>query len=132
MSESAVFAWMCEALEASTDLSRLEARGTVRLALKAAGLSVEALTRSQAGVVLERVMPGELSSRGLAEAARICERLGIQLKSARLDDAAAVETPGDAATVSFLIAPSSSTAQALAESRPGSGDPSGARPPTPT
>ena len=38
MAGSSAFEWLCTALEESTTLERLEARGTVRIALKEAGL----------------------------------------------------------------------------------------------
>jgi len=34
MADSAAFGWVCEQLQRATHLSELEARGTVRLALK--------------------------------------------------------------------------------------------------
>ena len=38
MANSTAFEWLCEQLETHTSLDRLEARGTVRLTLKEAGL----------------------------------------------------------------------------------------------
>lgn len=71
----AIFDRVCEALEEATELSRLEARGTVRLALKEAGLDARSASSDQLRVVLEKLLPGELSSRGIADAAAVCERL---------------------------------------------------------
>jgi len=67
VSQSRAFDHACETLERKTKLSRLEARGTVRLALKAAGLDAGRVTARQMGVVFERIMPGEL---GRAASAR--------------------------------------------------------------
>ncbi len=67
MADSAVFECVCEILERSTSLDRLESRGTVRLALKQAGLEARTVTTSQMTVVLEKVLPGELASRGIVD-----------------------------------------------------------------
>ncbi|MCR9092993.1 MAG: hypothetical protein NXI30_02135 [bacterium] len=75
MAESKVFAWLCERLEADTDLDRLEARGTVRICLKQAGLIAADLSPAQAATVVEKVLPQELEARGVAEADVLCERL---------------------------------------------------------
>ncbi|HEB88035.1 MAG TPA: hypothetical protein ENI85_00545 [Deltaproteobacteria bacterium] len=65
MSASAVFELACEVLEAESDLSRLEARGTIRLALKKAGLEAHAIDRDQMCVVTEKILPEELVARGI-------------------------------------------------------------------
>ena len=59
-------------LEQHTDLDRLEARGTLRIALKQAGLDAKTLTLRELGVVFEKIMPGELKMRGVGDAAEIC------------------------------------------------------------
>jgi len=59
-------------LEEATDFDKLEARGTVRLALKAAGLDVKNLTFRQLEVVFDKLMPEELSKRGIGDAAGTC------------------------------------------------------------
>ena len=68
-----LFDLAAEHLEQQTSLDRLEARGTLRLALKQAGLEPNGLTLEQLGVVFERVLPGELQTRGVDAAAGICE-----------------------------------------------------------
>ncbi len=73
MAASQTFDQMCQALEGASSLSRLEARGTVRLALKEAGLNANAVTPAEMAVVIERVLPLELESRGIANAPSICE-----------------------------------------------------------
>ncbi len=62
---SAAFELACEALEVESSLNRLEARGTIRLALKKAGLEVHAIDREQMRVVAEKILPGELVARGI-------------------------------------------------------------------
>jgi hypothetical protein len=73
------FEWLCEQLEEATDLDRLEARGTVRLALKSAGLDASRVTGEQMKVVLEKVLPSELDARGLTGTAVLCTRLAAQV-----------------------------------------------------
>ncbi len=91
MSESRAFDHICGALESRTTLSRLEARGTVRLALKEAGLDASSATAHQMSVVVERIMPGELRSRGIGDADSICRDLVRALASLPSDRTA--ETP---------------------------------------
>jgi hypothetical protein len=75
MAESAAFAHVCAALESETTFSRIEARGTVRLALKSAGLDAKNITVEQMKVILERILPGELESRGVPDPEGVCESL---------------------------------------------------------
>src|SRR5262249_30057319 len=67
MADSATFDLACSELERRTSLNRLEVRGTVRIALKNAGLD-GSVTPAQMKVVLERVLPAELKARGVADA----------------------------------------------------------------
>jgi hypothetical protein len=80
MASSTAFEWLCQELEERTDLDRLEARGTVRLALKQAGLQAEAVTGGQLAVVLARVLPGELTGRGIEDAESVCQKLAGGLR----------------------------------------------------
>jgi hypothetical protein len=73
--ESSAFAWLCDEIEKATSFSKLEARGTIRIALKEVGLLVADLTPKQAVTVAERVLPRELGSRGVADAEDLCRRL---------------------------------------------------------
>lgn len=84
MAKNEAFEWVCDAIEAGTSLDRLEARGTMRLALKAAGLDARDATPDQLGTVLSRVLPGELESRGIADATATCERIARELSSQNL------------------------------------------------
>ena len=79
MSESASFTVVCEKLESRTQLDRLEARGTVRLALKDAGLDPAAVTPREMSVVLEKILPAELRLRGIASPESICRELAASL-----------------------------------------------------
>jgi hypothetical protein len=90
MADARAFEFVCDALERETSLDRLAARGTVRIALKQAGLDPRTVTRSQLLVALEKLLPGELTSRGVADAASVCARLRDRL--ATLQDEARPET----------------------------------------
>ena len=81
MAESQAFDQVCQALEDTSSLSRLEARGTVRLALKEAGLDVKAVTSAELAVVITRVLPLELESRGVANAPSVCEAVRSAIDS---------------------------------------------------
>jgi hypothetical protein len=93
MAESVVFDFACELLERETSLDRLEARGTVRIALKQAGLEARGVSRQQMTVVAQKLLPGELSGRGIADADRVCSELTAGLE--RLVDEPAQETAAD-------------------------------------
>jgi len=81
VSDSRAFGFTCEEIERATSLDRLEARGTVRLALKQAGLEASSVTPHQMGVVLGELMPAELDTRGIADAAAVCARIRSGLAS---------------------------------------------------
>jgi hypothetical protein len=91
MSEAAAFDYVCTQLEERTTLNRLEARGTVRLALKAAGLDASSVSPDQMAVVLDRVLPGELASRGIEGGEGLCTSLQGGLRG--LDAGPGAETP---------------------------------------
>jgi hypothetical protein len=91
MADSPVFEFVCGELERRTSLGRLEARGTVRLALKEAGLGASVSVREMQ-VVLERVLPGALASRGIENGEVICSE--IRGGTTRLQDSArTADTP---------------------------------------
>jgi hypothetical protein len=75
MAEATAFTHVCAVLESETTFSRIEARGTVRLALKSAGLDAKHITVEQMKVILERIFPGELESRGVPDPAGVCRML---------------------------------------------------------
>lgn len=79
---SKLFDLAAERLEQRTSLDRLEARGTLRLALKEAGLEPRSLTLEQLEVVFERILPGELQTRGVDAAASICDAVMKEMASA--------------------------------------------------
>ena len=75
MAESAAFNLVCASLERLTSLSGIEARGTVRLALKEAGFDAREVSARQMYLVLKRILPGELRSRGVQNTDAVCEEL---------------------------------------------------------
>jgi hypothetical protein len=81
MSSSSTFDWLCDAVENASGFSRLEARGTVRIALKEVGLLPADLTPLQAAKVAEHVLPGALASRGVDDATAICQNLTVKAKT---------------------------------------------------
>ncbi len=93
MAGTSAFDWVCGELETRSSLDRLEARGTVRLALREAGLDAASVTPEQMGVVLEKLLVGELEVRGLANAADLCRSLADGLSAAALSAPAGGDTP---------------------------------------
>jgi hypothetical protein len=87
VSDSPVFDRVCEELERRTSLDRLASRGTVRLALKSAGLDVASVDAAQMGVVLRKLLPAELAHRGIDGAAALCESLSETIAGVRVDTA---------------------------------------------
>jgi hypothetical protein len=81
MADPTAFDWICAELERLTSLETLEARGTVRLALKKAGLEARNATPAQLAVAVERVLGGELQARGIENSDEVCGQLAIGLKS---------------------------------------------------
>ncbi len=69
----ALFDIAAERLGESSEMDRLAARGTLRLALKAAGLDANRLTVPQLQTVFEKIMPKELEARGVADATASCK-----------------------------------------------------------
>ena len=93
MPNSAAFDWTCEELERETDLDRLEARGTIRIALKSSGLEAVSVQPDQMRTVIEKVLPGELIARGVDNADGVCSRLAVGV--ARVSRGVGVESPDE-------------------------------------
>ena len=91
MTDAKAFDHVCAELESNTSLDRLAARGTVRLALKGAGLDPATVTAAQMQVVVKRVLPRELSNRGIDDAEAICD--GIVASLGAVQDVVAGESP---------------------------------------
>lgn len=91
MADSAAFAHVCIELENATTFSRIEARGTVRLALKSAGLAANSVTAEQMKVVIERIFPVELENRGIPDPESVCQTVARGLSS--IGSEASTDTP---------------------------------------
>jgi hypothetical protein len=76
-----LFEQACEELEAATPMTRLEVRGTLRLALKSAGFEPLSVNRPQLLSVLLQSLPRELESRGVGNAWSICDHVAARLAS---------------------------------------------------
>ena len=79
---TALFDIAAERLGESSDMERLAARGTLRLALKQAGLETDNLTIPQLQAVFDKLMPQELEARGIADAAATCKAVMKDIESA--------------------------------------------------
>jgi hypothetical protein len=91
---ASIFDFVSDELERLTRLEKLEARGTVRLALKAAGLDARTVTTKQMVATLEKVMPNEMRVRGVEEAEQVCRTIVTVLEAAHPSStAAALESP---------------------------------------
>ena len=77
--QSSVFDRTCEELERATSFDSLSARGTIRLALKSAGLDARTVSSEQMTVVLKRVLPSELGARGVADPDKVCATVASRI-----------------------------------------------------
>lgn len=83
MAAPTAFDVVCQEFERVTSLDRLEARGTVRLALKQGGLDARSVTRDQFEIILSKVMPDELTNRGIDDAESVCSQLASPWPTSR-------------------------------------------------
>lgn len=81
MADETTFDFLCGELEHASELDRLEARGTVRIAIKQAGLDPHHATPQELAVVVDRILPAELTSRGVENADSLCSALAKQVAS---------------------------------------------------
>lgn len=80
--EMPLFDLAAQKLEQHTGFSQLEARGTLRIAVKSAGLDPGSLTLDELRVVFEKLMPGELEQRGVSDTANTCAGVMRDLENA--------------------------------------------------
>ncbi len=80
--EMSLFDLAAQKLEQNTGFSQLEARGTLRIALKSAGLDPRSLALDELRVVFEKLMPGELEQRGVNNTAGACAAVMHDLANA--------------------------------------------------
>ncbi len=91
MADAEAFDFVCDHLEQNTGLDRPAAQGAVRIALKQAGLEARTVTPDQMTVVVEKILPGELENRAIADAANVSANLKRGLGT--MDSGGGVETP---------------------------------------
>jgi len=75
MADSPAFDRAAEELENRTSLDRLEARGTLRIALKSVGINGRSATKSQVATIVEKLMVEELRVRGIPNASEVCAQV---------------------------------------------------------
>ena len=80
MADTPAFDWICNRLERDTSLELLEARGTLRLALRAAGLEAGSARLEQMTAVLQSELVTELAVRGVEAPEDVCARLAAGLE----------------------------------------------------
>jgi len=80
--ETSLFDLAAQKLEQHTGSSQLEARGTLRIAVKSAGLEPSSLTLDELRVVFEKLMPGELEQRGVSDTTGACAAVMHDLENA--------------------------------------------------
>lgn len=66
------FEFVAEVLERETYFDRLQARGTVRLALRELGIEARSVTPAQMVTVIKRRLPHELETRGIKNGDTLC------------------------------------------------------------
>ena len=81
-----------EGLEQHTQFGRLEARGTLRIALKESGLEVDKITLGELKVVFSKLLPPQLEKRAIVDAVSVCNAVISGLSAS---DYAAAETSTD-------------------------------------
>jgi hypothetical protein len=91
VANESTFEFLCSELENATSLDRLEARGTVRIAIKQAGLDPHAATPQELAVMVAKVLPAELLNRGIENADSICDALAKRVGAREADETR--ETP---------------------------------------
>ena len=80
MNFSPAFAWTCAEIARVTSLSELVARGTVRLALKQAGLEAQSVSGDEMAIVLDAILPRELAARAVANAPKLCSEIAQRIR----------------------------------------------------
>lgn len=91
--ESPVFERAADELESLSRMSRLEARGTLRLALKEAGLIPKTVNAKSMLVVLERILPQLLTRRGVQGAGETCRTISMVVRGLTGESNYEIDTP---------------------------------------
>lgn len=85
--DSDSFTLVADRLCELTDLDRIEARGTIRLAFKEAGVDVGSFGFDELRAVFTAIMPRALEARGCSSAESVCEEVLVSV------DGTLAETP---------------------------------------
>jgi hypothetical protein len=91
--ESPVFERAADELELLSRMSRLETRGTLRLALKEAGLVPKTVNAKAMLVVLDRILPPLLNRRGVQGASDLCRAISAIVRSLTSETSYDIDTP---------------------------------------
>ena len=85
MSDSPIFEFVCERVEAEAGLTRLEARGTIRLLLKEVGFDPRLVGKGAAILVVDRFLEQALRVRRVADAEKVTARVLQALRESTLE-----------------------------------------------
>src|SRR5262245_59932063 len=85
MSDSPIFELMCEHVESEAKLSRLEARGTVRLMLKEVGLDAQEVSKGAAMLAVDRFLEQALRVRRVADPEQVKLRVLQAVRASTLE-----------------------------------------------
>ena len=80
--DGALFDLAAQSLERHTGWSELEARGTLRIAIKSGGLDPKSIRANELNVVIRELMPAELEKRGVSDTAAVCAAVITDIASA--------------------------------------------------
>lgn len=94
MTETIAFQTACELLEQLTIMTRAEARGTVRITLKEAGVDPCLATPAEISRTLETALPAVLRTCRIGDPERICARIVRDLGRVAETEQAPVATHG--------------------------------------
>jgi hypothetical protein len=89
--DSLAFTVACEVVERLSGLTSVQARGSVRLALREAGLFDSQVTSSQLSVVARGMLVRELRAGGVADAEAVCEQ--VRARIAAVPDVTSDDSP---------------------------------------
>jgi hypothetical protein len=79
MAASAAFEALASGLETAAGMDRWTSRGTLQLSLMDAGLEASTATGDQLKIVVDRLLPRQLQSHGIADVGSVCGRLQAAL-----------------------------------------------------
>jgi hypothetical protein len=85
VSDSPIFELVCERVEHEAGLSRLEARGTVRLLFKEVGLDPQLVAKGAAILAVDRCLEEALRVRRVADAEQVAARVLKALRESALE-----------------------------------------------